>query len=114
MSRVATINSIHDIDFERVRVDLMKKLEKCQSDFDAAEELFCYWRNESDLMNKNIEKVISTEYDKIQYELELLKDQSECKHNSIRFHEGVGHTHGGEHKRTYCTECEYTFDSYVD
>jgi hypothetical protein len=112
MNSVCKINSIHDIDFERVNVDLMKRLEKCQSDFDAAEELFCYWRNESDLINQNIEEAISTEYDKIQYASELLKDQSECKHESIKFHESVGHTHGGEIFKTYCTECEYEFERY--
>jgi predicted nuclease with TOPRIM domain len=109
---VCTINSVHDIDYEQVKSDLTKKLEKAQSDFEAAEELFCYWRNESDLMNQNIEKVISTEYDKIQYKSELLKDQLECKHESIKFHENVGHTHGGEIFKTYCTECEYEFETY--
>lgn len=114
MSKVPTIMTIHDIDFDKVREDIQSKLEAKKEEYENINELFSYWRNESNLLNNKIEATISSEFNRIEYEYEVLQDQVECDHSGVRFHESVGHTHGGEHKETYCTECGYVFDSYID
>jgi hypothetical protein len=113
MSKIATIFSIHDIDFNAVKKEIDENLVNLTAALEGIKALKEF-NQDLPITSLKIENVIMGEYKKFELKYYEVKKQSECEHNGVRFHESVGHTHGGEHKKTYCTECGYIFDSYVD